>query len=374
MVIGFDAKRAFYNFTGLGNYSRFILKALSDFQPDHRYVLLSPRVKNSPETRFMTHEKRFDILRSHYSFPGATSIWRSFQSAQVAAINDVELFHGLSNELPLSLPEKMKRVVTIHDAIFKVYPKTYAWADRAIYDYKTRFATRNADKIIAVSKQTALDLMKYYDLTAKDIEIIGQGCHEIFFQSMEKEESQKFRERYLLKNDYILSVGTIEERKNALVLVEALAQLQHHSELDLVLVGKKTPYVKKIWAKAAALGLTPRIKIFHSVPFADLPLFYQNASVGLFPSRYEGFGIPILEGFASKIPMVVSTASCLPDTAGAGALTANPDTAAAWKEAIEQILENVNLQKSLVEKGLKELERFAPEKIASQLSALYESC
>ncbi len=290
MIIGFDAKRAFFNRSGLGNYSRNLLKSFFRYYPEKGYILYSPAAKSMIEFAephnytLKTPEKAV-----HRAFP---SLWRSRGISRQIKSDSPDIFHGLSSELPRSVPVHIKKIVTIHDLIYMRYPQMYSPADRNIYYWKTRHACASADQIIAISEQTKTDIINFTGTDAGKITVIYQDCHPSFRVKAEEETKEALRKKYSLPGDYLLYVGTIEERKNLLSVVRAL----HTGNIDipLVAIGRKTSYYRKVKAYIYSNNM-------HNIIFPDgveneeLPALYQMASCFIYPSVFEGFGIPIVE-------------------------------------------------------------------------------
>lgn len=374
MRIGFDGKRAVQNFTGLGNYSRYIADILCRFYPENEYILYAPKKRDN---------KRLDALTEKYRqlrlvYPATpfrkkfSSLWRISGITRQLEDEEVDIFHGLSNELPLNIRKShIKSIVTIHDLIFLRYPQYYHFIDRKIYTYKFRKACENADKIIAISECTKRDIIQYFHIPNDKIEVVYQGCDPVFEQSVGNEKKEEVRSKYHLPTRYILNVGSIEERKNALLIAQALQQLPQ--DIHLVIVGRRTPYTEKIERFANENGLTSRVHILHNVPFEDLPAIYQSAEVFAYPSYFEGFGIPIIEALHSGIPVVAATGSCLEEAGGPDSMYVNPDSADEASRAFEEILSNPEKKKLMIEKGKEFVKRFAEKKQANQIMDIYNS-
>lgn len=373
MKIGYDGKRAVQNFTGLGNYSRYVLEALQEYFPDNEYVIYAPKHRENPRLKGLL-EKGNAYLR----FPSSawwtrfSALWRIWGITDDWEKDGIVLFHGLSNELPLNINRQkgVKSVVTIHDLIFRRLPQCYPLIDRWIYDYKFRKACQKADKIIAVSECTKRDIISDYGIPADKIEVIYQGCDPIFAQSVSENRKAEVRQLYALPERYILSVGTIEERKNALLTVKALLHLS--AEYHLVLVGKETAYIKIIRDYIRKHGLESRVHILQNIPLTDLPAIYQCAETFVYPSRYEGFGIPILEALNSRIPVVAATGSCLEEAGGPHSLYVHPDDDKGLAEAIAQSLLPQNRQRMIAE-GLKWAFQFSKEQVARKTMKCYDA-
>lgn len=372
--IGYDGKRAVQNFTGLGNYSRYVIDAMQTHYPDGRYCLYAPKQKENPQLTELL-KRSGGCTTVHYPqvalWKELNALWRIGGMRTNLEEDRIDLFHGLSNELPLNIHSVrgLKSVVTIHDLIFLHLPHCYPSIDRVIYDYKSRYACRRADHIIAVSECTKRDIMRFYDIPASKISVIYQGCDSVFSRQVSKEDQELVRLRYKLPEHYMLSVGSIEERKNTLVALQALNYLPE--DLHLVLVGKYTPYTDKLIAYAEKAGLTHRLHICHGIPFADLPVIYQRADTFIYPSLYEGFGIPILEALNSRLPVVAAIGSCLEEAGGPHSLYADPHDAESMAAAVRETL-RPDVKRLMVEQGLDWASRFTLKQMAEQTMSCYQ--
>lgn len=368
--IGFDGKRAVQNFTGLGNYSRYVLEALQAYYPKEELTIYAPKkVENKRLNPILEKENVKLCTPRTNSWKKLRSIWRIWGIMSDLEKDDIELFHGLSNELPLNIHKQnhIKSIVTIHDLIFRRLPQCYKPIDRLIYDYKFRKACQHADKIIAVSECTKQDIVKDYHISPDKIEVIYQGCDPVFAIPVTQDKKKEVSKRYQLPANYLLFVGSIEERKNALLAIQALEHLPEN--LHLVLVGKKTPYVDLLTQKLNK-QTSQRVHFLHDVPFADLPCIYQIAQVFVYPSRYEGFGIPILEALNSRVPVIAATGSCLEEAGGPHSLYVHPDNIQEMVEAIRKALQP-EIRTSMIENGYQWAAQFTQEQMAHQTMACY---
>ena len=368
MKIGYDAKRALNNNSGLGNYSRYIIHSANKLSK-HSIYLFSPKANDRyySDLNILSSVKMVSP-KSKNKLVGA--YWRSF--GQVKEIDKLELdvFHGLSNELPLSIKKsKVAKVVTIHDLIFLRFPKLYKPLDRKIYNKKFRQACEDADKIIAISEQTKQDILSFYKVNETKIEVVYQDCDEQFHEQPTEDVLSKVKEKHSLPSQFLLSVGTIEQRKNQLLILKALKEIK---DIPLVLVGRETPYQDELQFFIESHHLQDRVKFINDVEFCDLPAIYSLAEVFVYPSIFEGFGIPIIEAQNLSTPVVTSTGSCFSETGGNAALYSNPQKPSRLAENINKVLNNATLKSDLIKEGLKNAQRFRSEYTFPQLEAIYK--
>ncbi|MEZ4946010.1 MAG: glycosyltransferase family 1 protein [Cyclobacteriaceae bacterium] len=372
MRVGFDAKRLFNNFTGLGNYSRFVMRALLEHYPDHFYTLYSPKVKDHKETQeFRTNPKL--LVRTPPRWvkgSGFGSFWRSVNLGNIAFRDGMDVFHGLSNELPVSKPKGLKTVVTVHDLIFIRYPKLYKKIDITIYKKKITNACKSADKIIAISQQTSSDLQHYLQVPKERISVVYQGCNPVYKVKASDEEMEKVKTKYNLPDQFVLTVGTLEPRKNALLLLKAMAQTKER--ISVVLIGKSTSYQKQLDKLIEEEGMSDRVHFIHHADFVDLPKIYQAAKIFVYPSRFEGFGIPIVEAIASGVPVIAARGSCLEEAGGPSSVYVDPDGDKELALAIDRLLNDTAACKKMVDASQSYIQQFESKPIADKLMEVYK--
>jgi glycosyltransferase involved in cell wall biosynthesis len=362
MKIAFDAKRFFHNTSGLGNYSRDLVRILSKYYPEDQYLLLN---KNKSE-------RGSDILESSNVTFVETSkgtMSRQFKMGKDAQKQNADIFHGLSGELPLKWDEKpIKKIVTIHDLIFVRYPQYYSFFDRKIHLWKFKKAANAADKIIAISEQTKRDIIQYLKVPENKIEVIYQGCHKAFKEQQSEEFIQKTKEKFNLPKRFILNVGTIEERKNLLNIVKAIKD----TEIPLVIVGKKTKYYQKIASFIQKNKIEEQIHFLENVSMDELAVIYRSADIFVYPSFFEGFGIPVIEALFSKTVTITSNTSCLPEAGGPDSVYIDPENHLDIQSKIKFLWDSQSERKRRSDKGFEFVQRFNDEPIARQLIDLYQ--
>ncbi len=369
MIIGFDAKRAFYNRSGLGNYSRNLLNSFFRFYPENKYLLYSPGSKN----RIEFAGKENYTLRTPSGITGKLfpSYWRT-KGVRTDILKDgAEIYHGLSSELPLSLEgTNVNTFVTVHDLIYMRYPHLYKYADRNIYFRKTIYACRKADRVIAISEQTKEDIIHYTGTGQKKIAVIYQDCNPDFYNIPDEKKKEEVRQKYSLPRNYLLYVGTIEERKNLLSLVKAVEISK--PGIPLVVIGKKTIYYKKVHDYIRNKSI-PGIIFLENVSNEHLPVIYRLSSCFIYPSVFEGFGIPVIEALVSGTPVITSKGSCFREAGGPGSIYTDPHCPEEIAEAISDVTGDNDKAKKMVIDGYEHVKKFRADIIAGQYMELYRS-
>lgn len=372
MILAFDAKRFTHNRTGLGNYSRFLLQALAETFPEHSYLLFSPS-EGKPELYSSLLERHPLHLHTPDSRWGRIfpAVWRSSDILRQVQKSGAELYHGLSNELPHGKTTNLPMLLTVHDLIYMRYPDFYKPIDRLLYKKKYGDSARRADRIVAISETTKTDLIDYFDISPNKIDVVYQGCHPAFAIA-DKVAAEAVKSRYALPDSYILFVGSIEERKNLGLIVEALSLLPL-PDIHLVAIGRHTPYTDLVKEKIVKLGLQDRVHLYHDIPFLDLPAIYQAATVFCYPSRFEGFGIPVIEALSSRIPVVAATGSCLEEAGGPDQLYTDPDDPEMLASMLETAISDTAKREEMIIRGQEYIKAFRADRIAQDMMRIYRS-
>ncbi|MCY7420332.1 MAG: glycosyltransferase family 4 protein [Chitinophagaceae bacterium] len=378
--IAFDAKRAYQNGTGLGHYSRTLISSLATFYPEHEYYLCAPKLTNRFDSSAYTNVH--DVTPKGLLVKTFKSLWRSNWVKTDLEKLSINIYHGLSHEIPLGIKATgIKTVVTIHDLIFERYPNQYKWIDVQIYRKKFTYACRNADLIIAISQQTKDDIIHFYKIPPEKIHICYQSCNPIFEQKVSLEEEQRVKNLYQLPEQYFLYVGSIIERKNLLNICKAYALLQDKLAIPLVVIGEGDHYKTEVVKFINGHGLSSKIIFLSDQPSAqssmgfrqatDFPAIYQMATGMIYPSIFEGFGIPVLEALWSGTPVITSNISCMPETGGDAAFYIDPYSPEQIAHALMELSTNAALVETMIEKGYHHAQNFTPAKCAAAIMQIY---
>ena len=385
-IIGFDAKRAVANGTGLGSYSRTLINDLARYPltlrlyaPDEGRDDLRTQIQDRANVTLHTPHSTFHIPHSTFHIPHSTSLgkslWRSHGIVSDLRRDGIQLYHGLSGELPIGIRKSgIPSVVTIHDLIFLRHPEYYHWIDTKIYAWKFRQTISEATHIIAISECTRRDILHYApELDPARISVIYQSCAPKFTPDISPSTFHIPPSTFHIppSTKYILSVGTIEARKNILLAVKALETSQLPDDLHIVIIGRHTPYTDTVARYARDHGLEARVHILHNVSDAELPAYYAAAEAFVYPSRYEGFGIPIIEAISCGLPVVACTGSCLEEAGGPDTLYVSPDDPQAMAAAIAQVLKGAPGRDQRILRSREYIRRFQGNDVAGQVYRLY---
>lgn len=381
MNIGFDAKRAFHNNTGLGHYSRTLIRLLADYYPEHQYYLFNPK----KSSRYNLHGKNLhEILPTGWPDTMLRAAWRSSWIKKDLKRTKINVYHGLSHEIPVGIQKMgIKSVVTIHDLIPERYPEQYNPIDVKIYRKKFLYACQQADKIIAISAQTRQDIIDFYKIPGEKIEICYQSCSPVFSVQASENEKKRIAGKYELPPEFFLSVGSVVERKNLLNVCKAFFLLRNDLDIPLVVIGDGGKYMQQVKDFILQHNLEKKIiflsenKTLKSQPgflsTPDMAVIYQLAIAMIYPSFFEGFGAPVLEALWSRLPVITSNVSCLPEVGGPGAYYVDPNSATEIAEGIKKIYSDKELVVTMKEKGIQHTQQFSPDKYAASVMGVYKS-
>lgn len=366
--IGFDAKRIVRNGTGLGAYGRTLVNDLAQYPlqlslyaPDKGRDDLRTQIIQRPNVAFKYANK---------PWPFGKAYWRSRGIVNDLQRDGVQLYHGLSGELPSGIRNSgIPSVVTIHDLIFLRHPEFYNPIDVKLYTWKFRRTLREATHIIAISECTKRDIIHYGQVPEDKISLIYQSCAQRFGAEPDPVVQQQVAKQYQLPERYILNVGSIESRKNVLQAVQSLLYIP--ADISLVIIGRPTPYTHKVMAYAQRHNLQHRVKVLHGVPDEHLPAIYSMAEVFVYPSVYEGFGIPIIEAIRCGLPVVGCSGSCLEEAGGPDNIYVAPGDVLGMANAIRRSLADADHRDERIQRSQAYIQRFAGIDVAGQVNQLY---
>ncbi len=351
MRIGIDARPLSYPLTGIGTYLKHLLDVLQKTDKDNHYYLISNTLI---PCRIRNH--RWCKIEGSIKNKIFSTIWMQTFAPILVKRHKIDLFFSPRHHLPLMLPKKIKSIVTIHDLIHIRYPETMdkfrLIAERALM----RPSLRKADKIIAVSRTTADDIRDCYDVEPDKIHIIHHGVPDLI-QGVSKNDRDPTK--------YFLFIGTLEPRKNLDRIITAFQHISDlYPEIHLVVVGE-------IGERGPNYGFSKKVNTienkihFHGYVAADqLADIYKNALCLLYPSLYEGFGLPILEAMSMGTPVITSKESSMPEVAGEAALLVDPKNIDSISNAMNLIISNSERRNELIQKGYMRIKQFTWKRCA----------
>ena len=368
MKIGYEAKRVYHNKTGLGNYSRDLIRILAKFYPDNQYYLYNPKPNKENLFSFFS-DSVIEKQPSSSFYKKFYNLWRQRGIIQDLKNDRVELFHGLSGEIPSGLKKSnIKSIVTIHDLIFIRYPKLYSFFDRKIHFYKFKKSAQKADLVIAISEQTKEDIIKFLGIPSDKIKVIYQGCQDVFKKEYTSEEKYEVKSKYNLPDKFLLNVGTIEERKNTLAIVKAIRDL----DVPLILIGKETSYTNEIKKFVEINEMQQRVTFLKVTSSQDLAIIYQLSTIFIYPSVFEGFGIPIIEALFSKTPVITNKEGVFPEAGGPNTVYIDVNKPEQIKIGIQDLWHNENKRIEIAQKGFEFVQKFNDDVIVNEIFSTYE--
>jgi glycosyltransferase involved in cell wall biosynthesis len=303
--------------------------------------------------------------------PALRIAWEQAALPLAARRQEVDLLHGLAYVLPLAAG--MPGVVTVHDLTFRLFPEAFAPGNRLYLSTMTAASCRRARRIIAVSQATADDVEHLLHIPRERIDVVYNGVDDSFAQKS-RADVDAFRREAGWPERFILSVGTIEPRKNYMMLLDAYALYRQRvtAAVPLLIGGGRGWDFEAVFSHVAALALEPHVRFLGFVPGAVLPWLYSAASLFVYPSFYEGFGLPLAEAMACGVPAITTTASSLPEVAGSAAITVNPQDAEALAAAMVAVLKDSDRQEAMRRAGLAQSERFRWPVAVAATAAVYE--
>ncbi|MBL7074511.1 glycosyltransferase family 4 protein [candidate division KSB1 bacterium] len=384
MLIGLDARGIQTGFKGhktrgIGRYAEHLISQLPKIAPSDDFYLLFD--KNKPvDYRDGGH----NIFRLYHNFPQVFSLGREELNTQLFLNMTLkrlkaDAFHFFCHkDVPWYCPQKT--VVTILDLIELALPDLRIWYKSPLYKLKHLIDRRVVQKsavIITISEHSKKDIIKYYGIRPDKIKVIYLAADDMVSEDNRINKFRLVREKYCIYKKFILYIGGIDPRKNVLGLIQAFFRLLHYSSLDceLVLAGKihEEPEYPELRAVIQKLGLSDRVRIIGFVSKDDLPYLYKAADVFVFPSIYEGFGLPPLEAMNCGTPVITTDLSSIPEVVGKAALFINPYEPDEMARAIYDVINKSELRKKLITAGLMQAKKFSWDKTARETLAVYHS-
>lgn len=366
MNIGIDASRlSVLEKTGTENYSYYITRELIEEKSEEFVLYLKGKAPEFVKNQANVALKNIWLPR----------LWTQLGLATEMLLEPPDVLFVPAHTMPLIHRPDLKTVVTIHDLGAEFLPQYHKFPQKLYLNKSTEYVAAHATHLIAVSEATKKDLVKRLGVDPSRISVVYESWNRDLYHEPSKEEVTMVRKKYNLGKDYLLFVGTIQPRKNLERLIEAFskADVPH----DLILAGKPGWMNEGIYLASRKLGVGSRVKFLNHVPDVDLPGLYGGSAAFVFPSLYEGFGIPVLEALACGTVVLTSSTTSLPEVGGDGALYIDPENVASIKNGIEEIVSNYKLRDRLLSKGKLQVQKFSWQKAAREtmgiIRRVYES-
>jgi glycosyltransferase involved in cell wall biosynthesis len=371
MRICIDTSPAVHRRAGLGRYAYELTSALLAADAVNQYVAFYHRPEDAHIDPPLDRIPHLTTSLDTKPWRLAALLGQYLRIPQDRMFPGIDLFHATDHLLPRL--SRVKSVFTLHDLIFRLYPETHKPLNRWFLTLTMPRFLQAADAVITVSRHTATDAMRFYGLDEKKIHVIHEGVNPLF-RPASTEAIARVRQKYALPDRFILSLGTIEPRKNLTALLDAYRTLRGAgSDVGLVFAGKKGWLYEGFFRRLRELGLEDEVVFTGFVDDADLPALYSAAELFVFPSLYEGFGLPVLEAMACGTAVISSNAASLPEVSGDAALLVDPTGVADLAGAIEEVLDNGVHREELEGKGPEQAAKFSWDKAAEQTLQVYRS-
>ena len=351
MRIGIDAQSASGKSTGIGAYTRNLI--------DH--------IEKTGEASFSC----FDSGKEDLNTIERVS-WENIGLFLKAKNSDIDLLHVPGFAGPM-FKGSIKTVTTVHDLIGIIYPENLGIISRVYWQKWLPTCVKNSDFIIADSQNTKQDIIKLLNIPAEKIQVILLAVEDKFKPCQDVSFLDSLRTKYKLPDKFILNVGTIEPRKNIAGLIDAFNEYVkfHDGEMDLVLVGKKDWGYEQVKAKVDKLDLASRVVFTDYVEAQDLPGLYNLAEVFVYPSFYEGFGLPVLEALSSGCPVISSNVSSIPEIVGESGILLDPEDVNGLAISFGKFDKKIFLRSDFSEKGIERSKKFSWKRTAEETLEVY---
>ncbi|MCS6882336.1 MAG: glycosyltransferase family 1 protein [Oscillochloridaceae bacterium] len=354
---------------GISHYVEQVLIQLGQIDRSNRYSVYTTR---GLDRRALGLPDNFRVIPSRLPTinPRVRIPWEQLLAPMLLRRSGADLFHGVHSVVPIACP--VPSVVTVHDLAFIRFPQTFRAYNRIYLDLATRLSVRRAARVLVVSEHTRREVIGLLGVPPERVVVTPNAVRE-HFRPPDPAALEVFRARKGLPERFVLYVGTLEPRKNLTTLLEAYAMVARDRAAPLLVGGGKGWMYDAVFQRLEALGLHERVRFVGYLDEEELPLWYAAATVFVFPSIYEGFGMPPLEAMACGAPVVASNTSSLPEVVGDAGLTVSPYDPAALAAAIRRLLDDADLRQELRERGFRQARAFSWRVTAERTLAAYEA-
>lgn len=365
MKIAIDAYQALYQTGGIARYSRALISTMAELLTTDDLILFYNRFRERGRA-WVPNNACFKVRQIYFPRRLLNGIWNVLDWPPIELFcGPVDLFHGLHFVLPPA--RKARKVLTVHDLTYLKFPEHFADQGLNERGYRKELpqALASADAVIAISERTREDLIELMKFPEEKVRVIYFGVDQRFFAPVEKSRMAAIRKKYSLTGPYLIFlIGTPEPRKNLARTVEAVRRAA--PELDLALIGPEKP-IRELLAGEENRNL----KYLGIVPENHLPVLLSEGTISLYPSLYEGFGLPVLESMASGVPVITSDRGSLPEVAGGAGILVDPENVESIAEAITGLLQDESLRNRYKVMGKARASEFTWQRTAAETLSLY---
>ena len=372
MRVGIDGKVMALKAGGIGRYALNLLKGMTEILPQHPSIELILYPGPATEVPFSLPPRVQISLRT----PRVSSSF--IRSACLFPVllprENLDIFHGLDHRgLPL-FHKVCPLILSVHDMITWVHPEFFTWKHRWVVHFMLPRMIQQADRIVTISHASREDIAGFFKIDPEKIVVHYLGCED-HFRPAAPAAIEAIKQKYRLPGDYVLFVGTLEPRKNLILILQALSLLKRRGKwrgLKLAVVGRRGWLYEEIFAKILSWHLEEDVLFLGFVDDRELPTLYSGSLFFIFPSFYEGFGLPVLEAMACGAPVISSNTSSLPEVAGDAAYLVDPRNAEELAWRMETLLESPSEREALRQKGMERAKLFSWSKAAQATLDLYQ--
>lgn len=352
---------------GIGNYLSNLINKLSIVDKKNKYIIFA---SSENKIFYKTQNKNFFII--DIGFWGRNNLLRIFWEQLILPVKLLEHKADIlfSPGFVCPLIKAVKYITVIHDMTFFSHPQVHTFFKKLYFPFMIKRSVKRSEKIIAISYNTKKEIIKYIKIPPEKIVVTHLSANK-FSKSNIIDEKKFLLEKYKIKSDFLLFVGMIEPRKNLDLIIEAFKKFSDKT-IKLVIVGKKGWMVDDLFEKIKLKNLDEQIIFTGFVPDNELEIFYKTAKVFLYPSLYEGFGIPVLEAMTTGCPVITSNISSLPEVAGDAAILIDPENSEELSDAVNKLINDVKIREELVKKGFENTKKFSWKKTAKQTLLVFE--
>ena len=368
MQIGIITSSMDGNRAGIGSYTYNLVKNLLKTDKKNDYTLIHKYRSNNPIYRDAN-----EIIISYPEIPLRETLGNNILLPLKLKHYKLDLIHDPSQISPFMFNPAPTKVLTIHDLTPVIFPEAHGKIHAFLQNNVFPRTLKHVNSIITISNSTKNDIIRYFKITETKIKVIYNGVDDRF-KVLHEDEIKSVKEEYGIKHPFILFVGTLEPRKNIPTLLKAFYLLKKKNiPHKLVIVGGKGWKYDSVYETIKSLNLQKKVIFTGYVPDEDLPKLYNAADLFVYPSLYEGFGLPPLEAMACGTPVITSNTSSLPEVVGDAGILVNPFSVEEIAGAMESILKNKSLREQMIKRGLKRSQMFSWEKCAKEVVKIYKS-